>query len=869
MSGKSKKRRSSESAGSPNLAATAGSAASNAPSRPSRSRSAKDAPAPDFWDRISPAWQHLICLIILFVLPVILSPNTIAGGERFMAHDIVQWRAGAEADIRYRSETGQEPLWSPSMFSGMPSYFVNYERAVPHLDTFLTKSLTVIYPALPYWVILTGAYVMFTLMGFRTLAALLGAVFIGFTTYIPIIIGAGHNAKFYAMSYIPWLLTGYLLLSRYRKPLLGFFVFALVMNFELRAGHPQVTYFFIYILAIWWGFDTWSAWKQKTLPDWTRRTALIAAAGLFAFICNVQPYLSIYEYTPYSIRGGSQLAETSGLDIDYAMAWSQGWFELTTLIVPEIMGGSSNEGTYWGDKIFTSGPHYLGAIAFLLMIIGLLRSRDRTRWVFLASGMLTMLFSLGSNFSAFNYLFFHYMPFYNKFRAPEMWLMVTTFSFSVLAVYGLAALAEIYRERAGAAGALWLPSGIAVGAVAVLLFASLSLLSYEKPGERQQIARQVAAQNNVSPDHPQVRQIVTGYLNDQVFPERQKKARNDSMRTLAFMLIGGGLIFAALTRRIGFNVMLIGLVVLSSVDLIVAGKRYIQYGSTIPNSWSETTALEQQQRSTDRYVRENNRSPQGYPYRTLPLTDSPFNNAVPSFFYPTIGGYSGAKLSIYQDLIDRAIFTDAGLNNGVLSMLNTRYIVSREPYNLPGWRTVYEGSDGFVFEARSVMPKAFFADSLVTADGPADALARLTQSFDPGAFAVLEQEPGFAVHRDTAATTGATVTLYDRREIEVEVRRSEPGFLVISEVYYPAGWRAFVNGEETEIHKTNYVLRGVPVPAGESVVRFEFYPRTHYLSSRISWAFNILLLLIGLAAVAQEFRIRSRGGREQVPEGDL
>jgi hypothetical protein len=809
---------------------------------------------PDFWDSLKPAYRHLICVAALLLLPVFLSPDTIVGGERFMAHDIIQWRAGAEADIQYRNETGTEPLWSPSMFSGMPAYFVNYARSVPHLDSVLSSSLSIIYPAFPYWVILLGSYVLFTLMGFSSLSALLGAIFIGFTTYIPIIIGAGHNAKFYAFSYIPWLLSGYLLLTKYRRPLLGFFVFALVMNFELRAGHPQVTYYFMFVLAIWWGFDTWEAWKEQVMPEWLKKTSLIVAAGVFAFICNVQPYASIYEYTPYSIRGGSQVGETSGLGIDYAMAWSQGWFELSTLIVPEIMGGSSNEGTYWGDKTFTSGPHYLGAIAFLLMLIGLFRSKNRTRWVFFSAGVLTMLFSLGSNFSAFNYLFFNYMPFYNKFRAPEMWLMVTTFSFSVVAVFGIGALHELYREKIRKSSALYLPAGLAAGVVLILLFVSMTSLSFEKPGERRQLAMQVAQQNNVSPDNPQVGQVVSNYLNEQIFPQREKKARNDSIRSLLFIVFGAGLVFAAVAGKIPFNAMLAGLIILASLDLIVAGKRYIQYGDKVPNSMSETAALEERERSMDRFVRERIDSGQGYPYRVFPVTDNPFNNAVPSFFYPTIGGYSGAKLSIYQDLLEEAIYTDNGLNNPVLSMLNTRYIVSRQLFSLPGFFTVNEGPDGVVMENRNVMPKAFFADSLVTAGGPRDALARLSRNFDPASFAILESETGIVVRRDTAAT--ATVTVYDRREIVVETTRSEPGFLVLGEIYYPAGWQAFVNDEEVDIHKTNYVLRGVAVPEGNATVRFEFNPRTHEISSTISWIANIMLMFIGLGAVVMELKRR-------------
>ncbi len=834
------------------------------PSSKRSSRKARKAAAPttgltDFWEQIPLKYRHLIVLVFLLIVPSFIFSEVYFGGQQFVAHDIQQFRATAQSVIEYQEDTGEDALWATNIFSGMPSYTVIGNKAFTHLDTLLRQIFPAMFiPVFPFIFCLTGVYFFFWLMGYRPLPSALAALGICLTTYIPIIVGAGHNSKLIAYSWIPWVMAGYWMLSRSDKRLAGLFLFAIALNFTLRAEHVQVLYYFLFPLGIWFIYDGVAAFREKTLPDWSRRAALIVAAGLLALAANIQPYWSIYEYTPYSTRGGSELQQdagtSGGLDIDYAFAWSQGRAELLTLIIPESFGGSSADGTYWGPKSFTSGPHYLGAIIFLLFLIGLVRAPGRLKYVFLGSGILTLLFSLGSNLYSFNSFFFHYMPFYNKFRTPETWLIVTVFSFSVIAAMGMKWIYDSWKDGTLSLRMLYLPGGIAL---AIALFFTLftgSLLSFEKDGERQQIARQVAGQQNMRADDPQVRQFVNRYIEQEIKPQREEKATSDSRRFLIFILLGSGLIGVISLRIIPANYALAGLVLLAAVDLTQVGSRYVDKSGLISAGVSSKDALARQVRSIDRYIEQNKRDGQVWPWRTFPLGDNAFSNAVPAaFVYPSIGGYSGAKMSHYQDVIDHAIYkSPTELNMQVLNMLNTRFLIYPGPLNLPGWDVAYQGDEGAVMENRNVLPKAWFVDSLAVRPDPAVAIGELNH-FDSATTAVLMDADPIPPITPTG-NRSAEVTSYGPREIELIVLTDAPSFLVLSEIYYPKGWHATLNDEPVDIHRTNYILRGFEIPAGEHALKLRFDPRSHILGSRLSWIFNIIILLIGAAALAVHFR---------------
>jgi hypothetical protein len=319
-----------------------------------------------WWDAQKPIVQTLICLAFLFVLPLFISPDTIVGDKKFLASDIVQWRGGAQAIIEAREKFGYEPLWAPNMYGGMPAYFISYLYDVSNIDTLVAYGLQFLFPANFFWVGLAGFFFLFRYVGASHFASVFGALTIAFTTYIPIIIGAGHNSKFAAFNYISWVLLGFFMILKHdKRKLLALGGFALALSIELRAGHPQVTYYFAILMGIIWLFDVIKLAKEKAWSFLVNKNALFLGAAIIAILSIVQPYWAKSELTPYSTRGGSVTNTSSGLDFDYAMAWSQGWGELLTLAIPNAYGGASGEGTYWGPKAFTSGPHYLFCSLFL------------------------------------------------------------------------------------------------------------------------------------------------------------------------------------------------------------------------------------------------------------------------------------------------------------------------------------------------------------------------------------------------------------------------------------------------------------------------------------------------------------------------
>ncbi|TVQ66954.1 MAG: hypothetical protein EA360_03670 [Balneolaceae bacterium] len=790
--------------------------------------------------------EILISLCILFLLPFFLYHSTILGGQQYMGHDVIQWRAGAESLMQHQQEAGETAHWAANMFSGMPATTISHPPQLPNLDNTVLRALRFIYPAAEMWILLAGGFVMLLLMGMRPFSALFGAVIIGFSTYIPIIIGAGHNAKFLSYIYIPWIYIGYLLMKeRGESRWLALFIFALALTLHLRAYHPQVTYFFLFPIGALYLTDLVKAVKAKDTHGFAAMTAWLAGGAVIALLISAQLYWSTFEYSQFSMRGGSELAETTGLAREYAFAWSQGWGELLTLLIPGAYGGAEY---YWGPKTFTSGPHYAGALGFLFFLVGAVKSRHHLKFVFLAPGLVTLLFSLGEHFGALNNVMFGYFPLFDKFRVPEMWLMVTVFCFAVVAAMGVEWISDQVRSQRGIKplmGAVW----PAVALAAVAIFITFQFLTFEKPGERESLAERVALQNNVSQSDPGVVQAVNRIMLTQLIPEREEMAHADAIRFGLFLILGIGLIALMALQRIPAEAGLIALSLVLAWDLIRVDSRYLSEHSLVEGHTTRESVIEQRERPHDRFIIENIGNEEGWPYRVLPFLDNPFNNALPSYFYPTIGGYSGAKLGYYQDVLDEAFVTEGrGLNTELLNMLNVRFISLNQPISLPGYRAVFQDVQGAVLENLEVLPKAFFVDSVSVLSDQRAVLEQLKSDFRARELAfVADREPPL-IRPDTSATV--SVIRYSANAISMAISRSEPGFLVLGEIWFPPGWKATIQGMETEIIRTNYILRGFEVPAGEYTLELGLNPVWYRTGKRLSAAGSGLLFGSFFAALS-------------------
>ena len=806
----------------------------------------------DFISKLSANKKHWISLAVLFILPLLLYSAIFFGGKQFLGNDVLQWRAGAESVIEHVETYNEHPLWATNMFSGMPSAVIHNPSSPPSIDSFFKWMGGQTHPLAFFWILLSGAYLFFIVQKVRPFSATIGAILMGFTTYLPIVIEAGHYAKFIAFAFVPWMFVGYYLISRSQKKLLAFFTFALAVMLQLRANHPQITYYFLYLLGFWWIYDSWLAYKKEELWDWAQRTGIAFGAGILGILCSIDLYWRLYEYSQYSTRAGSTLASSGGsggLTLEYAFSWSQGVGELLTLIIPGLYGGSSGE-AYWGPKSFTSGPHYLGAIAFILALIGLFAYRKKIKYFFFGVGSLTLMFSLGHNLPAFNEFAFNYIPYFDKFRVPETWLIATVFCFSVLAFYGIEALFDIAKDKQKSIKDLYTPLGIAIGLGVVFAFGSNALLSYEKPGEFQQYAQQVAQQNNVSPDNPQVQQRVQNFINTRLKPDRKEMASSDSTRYLILTLLAGGLIVGFIKRKVSKGYLLIGLLVLAAYDMLSVDSRYVNEDQMASDALEAEQMIQQQQTPADKFIMQNIASENGYPYRAFALDRNPFNNAIPSYFYPTIGGYSGAKLAIYQDLIDHLLMDNqTGFNHAVLDMLNTKYITIQQQLPFGGYTQVFNQNNQRVYRNDDVLPKAFFVDSVAIVSSPQEAVNRMKPSanFDPSTRAIVETDD--AVKSSVDTTAQVTVKNYKANEITLSTSSEEDQFLVLSEIFYPAGWEASIDGKPTEIYKSNFVLRGLQIPAGEHTITMSFKPTSAIWGGRLAWMGHLILWAAGISLI--------------------
>lgn len=801
----------------------------------------------DFFYRLPKSRQHVIALAILFIIPLILFFDTTLGGKELQRHDITQFRGAVESVVEYRETYGEEPLWASNIYGGMPSFVISLIKEVPHLDR-ISVLFKGIYPAFQFWVLFSGMYFLLILMGFRSLTALLGSLMYGLTTYFPVIIIAGHTSKFFALALVPWLISGYWILSRHPKKIYGLLLFTVALAMEIRAGHPQITYYFFYLIGLFWLYDTWSAYKAKELKNWSIITAFLVIGVFIGAMGHAERILALQEYAAHSMRGGSALKGTETLDPSYAFGWSQGISETLTLLLPNLFGGSSPD--YWGPKTFTGGPHYLGVLVLPLLLISLFKVRKKEMFIFFAAGILGILFAWGSNFGLLNNFAFNFIPFFSKFRAPETWLVLTVFCFVVVSIYGLDWLLDYINEKSAGLKSLYRPIGV-VAVIVTGLFFYVNSSDFTKESEVDRIAFQIAQQNQVNPQNPQVVAQARNYVTTRLVPAREEKANSDMLRLFLFTVAGIGLIYLLVSNKISIAIGSLGFVLIAAVDLISVGQRYMPETSFVASNINPVNYIESQKRDIDAYIEENIFSEDdSYPYRVFPLLDGPFSTAVPAYFYPTLGGYTAAKLGIIQEAFinnPNPLYSGQfGINLDLLAMLNAKYITYSAGLNIPGLTPVFNGRAGVVYELNNVLPKAFFADSTVTVETATEAFEYLNPGrLDFSKIAVVEN---FDAETSPDSTSFVEITNYTGAEISLNTSRSKPGFLVLSEIYYPEGWIALLDGEEVTIHKTNYLVRGIQVPAGEHTLELDFKPQSYALGVKLSWFSLISQILIALAA---------------------
>jgi hypothetical protein len=693
-----------------------------------------------------------------------------------------------------------------------------------------------------------------------------GAIAFGLSSYFIIIIGAGHASKANALAFLPIVIAGVLMVFR-GKQIPGAILFTIGLSLELLAGHPQITYYGMLLLAIYGIVELIYAIKEKALLPFGKSVLYLLAGVIVAVGMNFSRLYTSWEYSKETIRGPSELSsnnenKTSGLDKDYVVQWSYGIGETMTLLIPNFKGGSTltNPGEnsesyttmqqkgvqnvkqnirgvsmYHGTQPFTSGPVYVGAIIVFLFVLGLFVVRGVYKWWLLAATIVSILLSWGGNFMSLTSFLLDHLPLYNKFRAPSMTLVIAQITMPLL---GFIALNQILtnkvEKKVWLNGLKW--SAIVTGGIS-LIFAILPGIAgdFSNPADTARF-----------PD----------WLIDSVISDRQSLLRTDAFRSFIFIALAAAAMYMWNIKKIKTNFFIGALGLLILIDLWAVDKRYLNNDNFVSKREAANPFPEM---PVDKAILQDN----DLYYRVLPL-QNPFQDARASYYHKSVGGYSAAKLRRYQEMIDYHFTPEmqqmiSGLNSGAqpdsvfgqlpaINMLNTKYII----YDL----------NGAPLPNPNALGNAWFVNDFKIVDN-ADEEIEALKGFNPENEAVIDKRfaemvSGKKFKKDESGNI--VLTEYKPNYLKYNAKAASEQLAVFSEIYYENGWDAYIDGQKVPHFRVDYILRGLVLPAGEHTVEFKFHPKSFYTGNKISLASSLLLLLAIAGYAFGEYRKKSKKG---------
>lgn len=798
------------------------------------------------------AWPHVLAVILFFTFSFAYFTPLLEGKVLYQS-DIANYRGMSKEIWDHREAYGEEPLWTNSLFAGMPAYFnsVRYPGNLIH-TVFFEPVKAIPAPANYLFLLFLGFYVLLAGLKYNPRLAFAGALAFGLSTYWFIIMEAGHNNKTWAVALFAPILLGILTVFHRKRLLAGGLITALAMAWEIDVNHIQMTYYLgiaVFLLGI---FELVNAIKEKTLPDFAKQVAVLLLALGLAVGSNAGRLITSYDYGKYSTRGKSELTiddlagtnKTDGLDRDYITAWSYGIAESFNVFIPNFMGGASTESldrdsklgqalrgrvqnpdqvlqsipTYWGDQPFVSGPYYMGAVVVFLFFFGLFYIKDRLKWWLLATTILIFALSWGKNLMWLTDLFIDYVPMYDKFRAVASILVVAMLTLPLL---GFIALRKLFYEETDTVEALkalkW-GGGLAAGLA--LLFALLGGSLFDFEGLRDDAFANA------------------GLLGD-LIEDRKSMMRADAWRSFIFVALAGGSLWAFVTGKIKREVALGALALLLVVDLWTVNKRYLNDDDFVSkrqmdNPFAPTQADMQIMQDTDPN------------YRVYHLGERLDAGARTAYFHKSLGGYHPAKLKRYQELVDNQINQR---NQAVINMLNVKYFI------VPDQNTGQVRAQG----NPGNLGDAWFVENVqLVPDADAEMLAM--NDFDPATTAIVNEryaEQLSGVQPQADPTAAVNLQEIKSNYLKYQTTATKEQVLIMSEIYFGyegRGWVAYIDGEKAPHFQANYVLRGMVVPAGTHTVEFKFEPTLYYTGEKISLASSAILLLGSLALLFFQWR---------------
>lgn len=807
-----------------------------------------------------------IVAIISFVLISFIFMNPVLEGKQLSQHDIKVYKGVSKEIKDYRATTGEEALWTNSMFGGMPAYQISTK----YPNNWIKQIHQVIQLGLPrpvnfLFLYFIGFFVLLLILRVDPWLALIGSFAFAFSSYFIIIIQAGHNTKAFALAYMAPLL-GSIILTYRGKYLLGGILTALFAALEITANHLQITYYLLLFLIIIGVFIMIDHIKRKELPQFFKATAVLIVAALLAVMPNITNLLVTSEYSAQSMRGKSELVkdgniQTSGLDKDYATQWSYGIAESWSLLIPNAKGGGSGAlaankkamdlmdpqmrqvvsqnriSSYWGNQPMMSGPTYAGAIIIFLFVLGLFYVKGWLKWALLAGTIFSLTLAWGKNFMPLTSFFLDYFPLYNKFRAVSMILILAELTIPILAILAVKEIIKkprIIQERQK-------QFFIAFGATGGLL-----LIFYILPTVFFSFLSQMEI--NAFGNNPQAAELVAN-----IEMARISIFKADVMRSFIFIFLITSALYVYSLEKINKTIFLAIFAILLLADMFTINRRYIndthfERARKIDTPYVASTA--------DKAILAD----KSLDYRVLNL-GNPFNDGATSYFHKSIGGYHSAKLGRYQDLIDLRLQREvndiistlqnsggfAEVNKALqkvqsLNMLNTKYII----YNPQAQPILNPYANGNVW----------FVENIIWVDNANEEIDKLA-SVNTKSTAIIDRRFQTEIGEyKSSSFVGNTIKLLDYKpnHLIYESNTTTNQLAVFSEIYYDKGWNAYIDGELVSYIRANYTLRALMVPAGKHKVEFKFLPKSYYTGEKIALVGSILLILAFLVIVGREIK---------------
>lgn len=815
------------------------------------------------WKNVYP---HLIAIVIFLVIAVFYCKPALQG-KVLQQHDLQQWKGMAQSSFKYKETHGHFPLWVNSLFGGMPGVQIAMESSNPISPGYLHSLFTLFLPQ-PinfFFLLCISFYFLTQVFKIDYRLGILAAIAYAYASFTSIIIVVGHVTQVLAMGYVPFLLGAVLLVFQ-KKYWIGAALSALFASLLIGMNHLQITYYFLIVAGFAFMAYLIQWIKNKEYKHIFITGCILVFAAAAGAATNMVTLATTYDFGKATMRGGSNIIDTAtnkveksaGLPIDYAFGWSYGQTETFTLLIPNIYGGSSDHSelggdshlakeaidkgvpddqaaefaanfpTYWGDQPFTSGPVYVGAAICFLFILGLIYLKNYNKWWIGAVCLFAILMSWGKYFMGFNSLLFNYLPLYSKFRVPTMALFIPQLLFPLLSVITLQRLIFEEKDKLFAQKKLKVAGLIMLG---LFVIAGMFYMSFDYKGTNDSAI--VNAFNRLTQNNTELaNSFYNAYKQD-----RQSLFGKDLVRSLFFAGAAFLVLWLFIKNKIKPAPVIIVLLLLSAIDVIAEGRRYLSDDSfiepeTVDENFFKPSVADQQIMGDTGY------------YRVFNLTVDPFNDALTAYFHNSVGGYSPVKLSIIEDLLNFQLRKQP-FNMQVLNMLNTKYFI------VPG-----QQGQPMAQQNPEALGPCWFVKAVVYQKGPAEVMKALN-NFNPRDTAFVEESSKNLIPFAPVPDSTATIKLIknDNDIITYQSSSKTNQFAVFSEIYYTReGWKAYIDNKEAPVVQTNYVLRGLAIPAGNHNIRFEFKPDSYYQSTKFAIIGSTLIWLAIIGAIANQYR---------------